>query len=392
MRVERLITSIFGEGPEGMHRARWRAFRSCVQGLIGGRRLSVTGLGRGETSKVAPKHCIKRADRLVGNPRLAAERGTVYRHLAQQLLQNSQQPVVLVDWSVLPGGMRYCLSAAVPIGGRALPIYCEVHARSKVGNRTVERAFLHGLQAVLKGICTPVIVTDAGFRNPWFREVVKLGWHYLGRLTGYVTVCDQRGTLRCKADQLPARRRARDYGVCDVGQDEYQSTHRVVVAKAPVGIPHHHRPLFSNKTTSIRQYRKCARDPWVIATSLRETPPTQVVALYKTRMQIEQSFRDVKNPRWGWSLAFAKSRSNSRFATLLLIAAVATVVVTLVGLNAEQNQRHHRYQANTIRKRRVMSLFVLGNAVVYRNEHRTIRAKELRRTLSRLRQLPVSLE
>ena len=391
MRVGKLITSIFGEGPEGVHRARWRAFESCVQALIGGRRLSVTGLGRGETSKVAPKHCIKRADRLVGNPRLAAERGTVYRHLAQRLLQSSHQPVVLVDWSVLPGGMRYCLSAAVPIGGRALPIYCEVHGRSKVGNGVVERAFLRRLQVVLKGICTPVIVTDAGFRNPWFREVAKLGWHYLGRLTGYVTVCDQRSTVRCKADRLPAKRRARDYGLCHVGQDERQSTHRVVVAKAPASIPHHHRPFFPNKKTSVRQYRKCARDPWVIATSLADTPPNQVVALYKTRMQIEQSFRDVKNPRWGWSLAFSKSRSNSRLATLLLIAAVATVVVTFVGLSAEQNQQHYRYQANTIRKRRVMSLFVLGNAIVYRNEHRSIRAKELRQTLLRLSQLPVSL-
>ena len=27
----------------------------------------------------------------------------------------------------------------------------------------------------------PIIVTDAGFKNLWFREVLALGWDFLGR-------------------------------------------------------------------------------------------------------------------------------------------------------------------------------------------------------------------
>ena len=30
----------------------------------------------------------------------------------------------------------------------------------------------------------PIIVTDAGFRAPWFAAVQQLGWHWLGRIRG----------------------------------------------------------------------------------------------------------------------------------------------------------------------------------------------------------------
>jgi hypothetical protein len=27
----------------------------------------------------------------------------------------------------------------------------------------------------------PIIVTDAGFKVPWFRQILKLGWDFVGR-------------------------------------------------------------------------------------------------------------------------------------------------------------------------------------------------------------------
>ncbi len=30
--------------------------------------------------------------------------------------------------------------------------------------------------------CTPILVTDAGFRTTWFREVEALGWDWVGRI------------------------------------------------------------------------------------------------------------------------------------------------------------------------------------------------------------------
>ena len=30
--------------------------------------------------------------------------------------------------------------------------------------------------------CKPIIVTDAGFRIPWFKQVLSLEWDYVGRV------------------------------------------------------------------------------------------------------------------------------------------------------------------------------------------------------------------
>jgi len=29
--------------------------------------------------------------------------------------------------------------------------------------------------------CKPIVVTDAGFRTPWFKEIESLGWDWVGR-------------------------------------------------------------------------------------------------------------------------------------------------------------------------------------------------------------------
>ncbi len=30
--------------------------------------------------------------------------------------------------------------------------------------------------------CRPILVTDAGFRTPWFKQVEALGWDWVGRI------------------------------------------------------------------------------------------------------------------------------------------------------------------------------------------------------------------
>jgi hypothetical protein len=41
--------------------------------------------------------------------------------------------------------------------------------------------FLSRLKAKLGGRVKPIVVTDAGFKTPRFREVAALGWDFLGR-------------------------------------------------------------------------------------------------------------------------------------------------------------------------------------------------------------------
>ena len=104
--------------------------------------------------------------------------------------------------------------------------------------------------------------------------------------------------------------------------------------------------------------------PWFLATNLAEISPKKILAVYATRMQIEETFRDTKSVRFGWSFRHARTQSAQRYAVLLLLAALAGFVLTVIGLAAERKRLHLRFQANTIRHRRVLSLFQLGTLII----------------------------
>ncbi len=90
-------------------------------------------------------------------------------------------PVVLVDWCELEGrGKLKLLRAAVAVGGRALPVYEELHARA--GDTEVHRRFLARLGEVRGPRCAPILLTDAGFRAWWYALVEEFGWCYVGRV------------------------------------------------------------------------------------------------------------------------------------------------------------------------------------------------------------------
>lgn len=44
------------------------------------------------------------------------------------------------------------------------------------------------LKAMLAPTCKPIVVTDGGFKVPWFKLIMKLGWDYVGRIRGR-TMC-----------------------------------------------------------------------------------------------------------------------------------------------------------------------------------------------------------
>ena len=88
------------------------------------------------------------------------------------------------------------------------------------------------------------------------------------------------------------------------------------------------------------------------------------MAIYATRMQIEETFRDTKSIRFGWSFRHARTHSAQRYGVMLLLAALAGFVLTIIGVAAESNQLHLGFQANTIRHRRVLSLFQLGKLII----------------------------
>jgi len=106
----------------------------------------------------------------------------LYGTMAQFLLKSLPLPLLIVDLSPLTNDQsQQLLRASLPVGGLTITLYEEVHPDSKLGNRRVQHQFLAHLQQLLPSH-TPIVVADSGFRVPFFREVERLGWHWLGRI------------------------------------------------------------------------------------------------------------------------------------------------------------------------------------------------------------------
>ena len=86
-------------------------------------------------------------------------------------------------------------------------------------------------------------------------------------------------------------------------------------------------------------------------------------------MQIEEAFRDIKNTRNGFSLRHCRSMETQRLNVALLIAAIAMLLLWIVGTIARQQGQHYQYQANTVRHRSVLSTFTIGWQSLIRTQH-----------------------
>jgi hypothetical protein len=242
----------------------------------------------------------------------------------------------------------------------------EVHPLKKLGNAAVERRFVCTLKAILPPGCQPIIVSDAGFKGPFFEAVLERGWDFVGRVRGTAKAKSSTGATISKEEfYARASTTAKDLGVFRLFVNKGRIPCRLILVRKPRK-PGPKLPPPKNKEQ--RELRQSALDPWLLATSLPDGDADFVVGLYAKRMQIEETFRDAKNHRFGWSFGQVELSTVQRTATLLVLAALALLVVTLIGMAAERRGDHRAYQANTVTKRRVLSFFVLASAILRRRK------------------------
>jgi hypothetical protein len=147
----------------------------------------------------------------------------------------------------------------------------------------------------------------------------------------------------------------------------------------------------SRASCSLDESRS-AREPWLLATSLRvdnSKSIQQVISAYRSRMQIEESFRDNKSVRYGLSLDWQGCKCPERLAVLVLIGTLAHTLLIFIGLSGVSSGLHRQYQANTIRHRAVLSYAYLALRMIGRNlDH--IRRKDWLNGIHEFRQITAS--
>lgn len=350
-----------------MYLKRLVALLKGVEAVVWGAPLTLTGMGRGLRSPAFAKHNIKRMDRLLGNGRLHEERLGLYGAMAAWLLRLSARVVVVVDGSDCPDRRYLMLKAAVPVGGRALALYHEVHRLGAYKQARVHRRFVQRLKRILPVGCRVIVVTDAGFQRPWFREVERLGWDWVGRLCEPVHYRRQgKGAWQPISRLYHRHGRARELGVCELAKSA-PYVGRVCVAR-PAKKYRADRPLERRHGhgTVDKRIRKLYSTPWVLGTSLGVEAATAqgVIGLYEQRMQIEETFRDIKSARFGYAMEYTRSRDAKRLELLLLIGALAMMVQWMLGLAGELRGLSRHFQANTVTNKRVLSLLFLGGELM----------------------------
>lgn len=365
MRSMEILWETLGKGFSFLHAKRQASIWRAVEGLVVGGRLWLTALGRDMPGHAKEKHRIKAVDRLLGNRAIHADLNRIYRVIAGWLLRGMTRPVILVDWTGC-GPDRYLLQAGLPIGGRSIPLHARVVSKRKLSNHDVHDDFLDDLRAILPEHCRPIIVTDGGFHFRWFQKVSSLNWDFLGRLRGRLSVTVEGHEQLISDIFRRAGKRPKDLRSCLVGHTR-QAECRLVLASKPrsKGRKRLTQTGTIRRSTEHIQCAEAAREPWLLATSLT-CKAAKIVATYAKRMQLEETFRDLKSPRFGWSFEFVNSKNPARVEVLLMIACLASVAILAVGAAADSQDLASQFQANTIRRRRVLSLAFLGRRIIAR--------------------------
>jgi hypothetical protein len=94
-------------------------------------------------------------------------------------------------------------------------------------------------------------------------------------------------------------------------------------------------------------------------TTLTDRTASAVVKLYGRRFTIEETFREQKDLHFGLGLKATHIKKPERRDRLLMIAAIAQTLITLLGAAAEAAGLDRHLKANTV-KRRTHSLFRQG--------------------------------
>jgi len=374
MQLMKLLHKTFQKELPSVHQTRLKSLMKASETLVKANKLTLTALGRNLFGKAKTRSNIKKIDRLLGNPHLQLDRIAFYKQMGLHLITENSSPWIHIDWSCICSVTNlYLLRASLSMPGRSIVIYEASYPKKKENNHATHKLFLQQLKAILPVSVKPIIVTDAGFRGPWFAYIRELGWDFVGRLR-------HKNLLRL--DSTTTWRLAQSFHEEATSTPKYLG-HAVLTQALQVPVQvvlykgHKKNRHQLNKDKSRSQGGMCARyarahkEAWLLVTSLPSSKhiAQQTVNIYFQRMRIEENFRDTKCTHYGFGLKESRSRSTERMNVLLLIAAIATFACWLAGISAQKAGIAADYQAHSSKFTTVLSTVYLGREVLKRNAH-----------------------
>jgi hypothetical protein len=335
--VRRMLEKLF-EGD--LHAKRVLSLANGTLGVIAGASLSVhaIGVGLAVAGGRATKHAIKQVDRLLSNRGI--DLSQLFPAWVDHVVGPRKEIVAAIDWTEFDDDDQATIVIyLITSHGRATPLVWKSVLKSKMEgwrNAHEDRA-IEQLLAVLPDDVKVTLLADRGFGDQKLYTLLEGGnVDFIIRFRGIISVTDDKGECRPADEWVPPNGRARMVSPARLTHDR-TAVPAVVCVKA-AGM----------------------RDPWCLATSRSDLPASQIVKLYAKRFTIEEAFRDAKDIRFGLGLSSTHVADPARRDRLLLLAALAIALLTLLGSAGESVGLDRTIRANTV-KRRTHSLFRQGS-------------------------------
>jgi hypothetical protein len=368
MYVRKVTKGLLGDYLSSLHVKLAESVDAAVGGALSGGHLSLSQLARSVKSAVAVRYRVKRIDRLLGNASLHSARLEIYRKLAARWLSGLDNVLVLIDWSDATTDQRWhLLRASIAVEGRSVTLYEEIHPQRAYGNLAVHRRFLTRLSKLLPVACQPTLITDAGFHSTWFDLVTEHHWPWIGRIRGKDMVSIAEGPWRRCTDVF-VDATSRNQAFPDAQYVRSRPTPCLLILSKRVSKGRHRRTRMGKQSRSHASLKAArnAREPLLLACSPGHSllNAAEIIAMYAKRMQIEQSFRDLKNERLGLGFSEARSHSVKRLEILLLIAHLSSWLMRLIGECAQKYQMQRYFQSVPGLKHKEISVLTLARRVI----------------------------
>lgn len=335
--VHEFVDDVFGPG---LHELRVLSLANGVTGVMNAAVLSLHAIGQAyaRVAEISGKSGVKQMDRVVGNSAISVEEAQ--KLWVPYVVGERKEIVVALDWTEFDKDKHATLAAyLVTSHGRATPLAWRTVKKSALKDRRNEYEYelIERLHDALPDEHVHItLLADRGFGDQkLYAHLALLGWDYVIRFRGLIYVEDKDGESKSANEWVPSTGRPLKIAPARVTADRAEVPGVVVV------------------------HAKAMKEPWCLATSLADRPASEIVKLYSKRFTIEETFRDQKDIHFGMGLSATHINNADRRDRLMLLAAVAQTLLTLLGAASEASGLDRYLKTNTSKKRQI-SLFRQG--------------------------------
>ena len=324
---------------EDMHAKRVLSLANGVVGVLNSAALAIHLIGHGyaEACGTNTKHGIKQVDRLLSNSGITL--AIWFSKWVTYVVGDRKEIQVALDWTEFdPDGHSTIALYLLTRHGRATPLLWKTVRKKTLKHRqgSYEDEVIELLHTILPPDVQVTLLADRGFGDQKrYAHLEVLGWSYVIRFRENILVEDATGCRKTAGEWVPSNGRAKRLEQVKVTADRAEVPAVVCVKK------------------------KMMKDAWCLATNRTDLDSTSIVKLYGRRFTIEETFRDQKDIHFGFGLSSTHISEPMRRDRLLMLAAMAQALLTLLGAAGEAVGLDRMLKANTV-KRRTLSLLRQG--------------------------------